>query len=124
MAAFRNRSEHRFALGAGVQRSNPADSGVAETERPPSRNVSTEARPVRLLRIRDVIQITGLSRMTLYRLERAGNFPRRRRLGVQSVAWLESDLSHWVETRPAVLQEPEVVVGSVPLRRMSDPRRL
>jgi len=118
MAAFRNRSENSLVRGERVQRSNPADNGMVETERSPSSNVSAGTRPVRLLRIRDVIQIAGLSRMTIYRLEGAGNFPRRRRLGAHSVAWLESDVSHWVATRPAALQEPEVVVGYVPLRPM------
>lgn len=33
-----------------------------------------------LLRVRQVKQVTGLSRMTLYRLELAGEFPQRRQL--------------------------------------------
>jgi hypothetical protein len=33
---------------------------------------------MRFLRIRQVMQVTGLSRMTIYRLEIAGQFPRRR----------------------------------------------
>jgi prophage regulatory protein len=123
MAAFRNRSENSLVLGDRVQRSKPADNGMVETERSPSSNVSAGTRPVRLLRIKDVIQIAGLSRMTIYRLERAGNFPRRRRLGVHSVAWLESDVSHWVETRPAALQKPEVAGGYVALRRTPDHTR-
>jgi predicted DNA-binding transcriptional regulator AlpA len=47
-----------------------------------------------------VMQMTGLSRMTIYRLELAGKFPNRRRLGENSVAWLESDLAAWAESRP------------------------
>ena len=45
--------------------------------------------------------------MTIYRLERAGNFPRRRRLGVNSVAWLEGDVSQWVDSRPLAWAQPE-----------------
>src|SRR2546430_1500314 len=55
---------------------------------------------MRVLRIRQVMQVTGLSRMTIYRLERTGNFPQRRRLGMNSVAWLEGDVSQWVDSRP------------------------
>jgi prophage regulatory protein len=47
-----------------------------------------------------VMQLTGLSRMTIYRLELAGEFPKRRQLSHNSVAWREEDISHWVDTRP------------------------
>jgi len=55
---------------------------------------------MRFLRIRQVIQLTGLSRMTIYRLELAGQFPQRRRLSENSVAWLESDIESWADARP------------------------
>lgn len=55
---------------------------------------------MKFLRIRQVIQLTGLSRMTIYRLELAGQFPRRRRLSENSVAWLESDITAWADSRP------------------------
>jgi prophage regulatory protein len=55
---------------------------------------------MKLLRIRQVIQITGLSRMTTYRLELAGKFPKRRQLSENSVAWLEADISQWIDSRP------------------------
>jgi len=50
-----------------------------------------------------VVSVTGLSRMTIWRLERSGGFPRRRQLGPRSVAWLESDVEEWIHSRPAVL---------------------
>jgi prophage regulatory protein len=50
---------------------------------------------MKFLRIRQVMQLTGLSRMTIYRLELAGRFPKRRRLSENSVAWLESDIAAW-----------------------------
>ena len=55
---------------------------------------------MKLLRIRQVIQITGLSRMTIYRLELAGTFPKRRQLSENSVGWLEADISQWIDSRP------------------------
>jgi prophage regulatory protein len=55
---------------------------------------------MRFLRVRQVMQMTGLSRMTIYRLELAGKFPKRRQLGENSVAWLESDITAWAESRP------------------------
>lgn len=55
---------------------------------------------MKFLRIGQVLQLTGLSRMTIYRLELAGEFPRRRRLSKNSVAWLDSDIAQWAESRP------------------------
>jgi prophage regulatory protein len=55
---------------------------------------------MKFLRIRQVMQLTGLSRMTIYRLELSGSFPKRRQLSANSVAWLESDITAWAESRP------------------------
>jgi prophage regulatory protein len=55
---------------------------------------------MKFLRIRQVMQLTGLSRMTIYRLERDDKFPNRRRLSQNSVAWLESDVAAWADSRP------------------------
>ncbi|TLZ25118.1 MAG: AlpA family phage regulatory protein, partial [Gammaproteobacteria bacterium] len=35
-----------------------------------------------------------------YRLELAGKFPKRRQLSENSVAWLESDIAAWADSRP------------------------
>jgi prophage regulatory protein len=42
---------------------------------------------MKFLRVKQVMQVTGLSRMTIYRLELAGEFPKRRQLSKNSVAW-------------------------------------
>jgi prophage regulatory protein len=55
---------------------------------------------MKFLRIPQVMQFTGLSRMTIYRLELAGQFPKRRQLGKNSVSWLEADLVQWADSRP------------------------
>jgi len=69
---------------------------------------------MKFLRIRQVMQLTGLSRMTIYRLELAGNFPKRRRLSQNSVAWLESDIVAWADSRPiARLRAPSSPLATV-----------
>jgi prophage regulatory protein len=55
---------------------------------------------MKFLRIRQVMQATGLSRMTIYRLELAGKFPKRRQLSENSVARLEADIADWIDSRP------------------------
>ena len=59
----------------------------------------------KFLRIRAVTVLTGLSRTSIFRYERAGNFPRRRRLGTNAVAWLESEVREWIGSRPIVASE-------------------
>jgi len=49
-----------------------------------------------------VKSLTGLSRTTVWRLEKSGQFPPRRQLGAKSVAWLQSELTSWVESRSIV----------------------
>ena len=55
----------------------------------------------RLLRIRQVLEKTGLSRSSLYRKLKARDFPEPVSLGDRSVAWVEADLDAWIQSRPA-----------------------
>lgn len=60
----------------------------------------------KLLRLRDVLAQTGLSRSSLYRLMQAGRFPRPINIaGTRMVAWLASAvsaaISEWVEDQPS-----------------------
>ena len=51
------------------------------------------------LRTHQVIKKVGLSRQTIWRLEKEGKFPQRRRLGAKSVGWLEEEVHQWMESR-------------------------
>lgn len=53
----------------------------------------------RILRKPEVIRIVGLSDVTIWRLERAGDFPKRLKLGGNSVGWLESEIANWIQER-------------------------
>ena len=54
---------------------------------------------MKVLRTRDVADVTGLSRVTIWRLERAGDFPNRIRLGQNSVGWLQDEIEAWLINR-------------------------
>jgi prophage regulatory protein len=56
---------------------------------------------MRLLRTPEVLRITGLSRMTIHRLEKLGSFPMRRRIGRHAVAWIDAEIHDWIGSRPA-----------------------
>jgi len=58
-----------------------------------------------LLRRPEVERRTTLSTSMIYSLMRVGEFPRPLRLGKQAVAWRESDVEAWIESRE--LAEPE-----------------
>ncbi|MGH8419982.1 MAG: helix-turn-helix transcriptional regulator [Pseudomonas sp.] len=50
----------------------------------------------RFLRLEEVLHLTGLGRNTVYRRIREGTFPRQIRIGPNSVAWRQSEISQWM----------------------------
>lgn len=52
-----------------------------------------------LLRRPEVEFRTGLSRSTIYDWMKRGEFPQPVKLGARLVAWRESDIRAWLETR-------------------------
>ncbi len=61
----------------------------------------------RFLRLPDVKRMTGLGHDTIYKLERAGDFPRRRKLTPRASAWLEHEVAEWMQSRPVAEGEIE-----------------
>ncbi len=57
---------------------------------------------MKIIRRRRVVEITGLSYSTIFRLERDGKFPARRRLGPNSVGWVEAEVLAWLRSRDRV----------------------
>lgn len=51
--------------------------------------------PDRLLRLRDVAYLVGLSKATIYRKLKLGDFPRPVTMGA-SVRWRESEIVAWI----------------------------
>jgi prophage regulatory protein len=58
---------------------------------------------MRVLRFPELKERLGIpySRVHVDRLEKAGQFPRRIKIGVNSVGWLESELTEWLRARMA-----------------------
>ncbi|MGH7022021.1 MAG: helix-turn-helix transcriptional regulator [Caulobacteraceae bacterium] len=52
--------------------------------------------PDRIVRIRTVLDRTGLSRSTLYRKIAEGSFPRQVKLGEHSAGWREAAVNQWI----------------------------
>jgi len=54
---------------------------------------------MRIIRGSEVTRLTGLSATTLWRRERDGTFPRRVKIGSNSVGWVEEEVQAWIENR-------------------------
>src|SRR5690348_2124814 len=79
------------AEGTASRRLEPTDGNKGST--------GGEVPPARLLRFPTVRERTGLSRSTIWRLERRGDFPRHRRISANVVAWVETEVVDWIQSR-------------------------
>ena len=52
-----------------------------------------------ILRLTDVITMTGLSRSTIYLRMVQGEFPNKINLGSRAVGWISSEVNEWIEER-------------------------
>lgn len=55
----------------------------------------------RVLRLPDVIKITGLKRSSIYKYINENAFPKPISLGARCVGWLESEINAWLQNRIA-----------------------
>ena len=75
----------------------------------------------RLLHRREVEKLTGLSRASIYRLMSEGEFPRPVRVSAKAVRWKESDITTWIQSRPAATNEGEAPIAYESLGSGSPP---
>jgi len=50
----------------------------------------------RIIRLKTVLQRTGLSRSTLYRKIADGSFPSQVRISIHGAGWRESSVNRWI----------------------------
>jgi prophage regulatory protein len=63
--------------------------------------------PMKLIRRKPMLAMTGLAASTQWRLESLGQFPARRQISAGLVGWVESEVEQWIAGRQTV------IVGSV-----------
>lgn len=51
----------------------------------------------RLIRMKEVVAVTGLSKSRIYQYINEDRFPSSVSLGGRSVAWVESEIEKWIE---------------------------
>jgi prophage regulatory protein len=54
--------------------------------------------PDRILRIKAVLERTGLSRSTMYRRMQHGTFPRNVQISTRFMGWRESAIAEWLKS--------------------------
>src|SRR5262245_37344084 len=88
------RTQPRRNVGTGPE--NGASATATNEKGPSSRLERLESIPLKFLRFSAVRERTGLSRSTIWRLERQGVFPKHRRISANAVGWLEQEVNEWV----------------------------
>lgn len=66
-----------------------------------------ETIPMRFLRLKEVIALTGLGRSSIYKFMDENTFPKTVSLGGRAVAWVESEIEEWMEQRLALRESQE-----------------
>ena len=54
---------------------------------------------VKLIKLREVLQMCGRSKSSIYASIREGTFPPPVKLSIRSSAWVKSEVLQWVESR-------------------------
>ncbi|EHR5479228.1 AlpA family transcriptional regulator [Vibrio parahaemolyticus] len=54
---------------------------------------------MRIYRLKELTELLGISRATIYSWMKQGTFPQSVTLGANSVGWKESDIQQWIDTR-------------------------
>ena len=62
-----------------------------------SSNHSTD----RLMRLPEVMQTIGRSRTSIYYDVKAGRFPEPLQIGRRAIAWRETDIQNWIDSKAA-----------------------
>lgn len=55
----------------------------------------------RVVRINEVMKLTSLSRVEIWRRRQAGDFPQAFRIGKRDIGWRLSAIEAWIDDRPA-----------------------
>jgi len=53
----------------------------------------------RILRLKEVIELTGMPRSSIYHNMKKGEFPKQVKLTVKSVGWREDDIKKYLDSR-------------------------
>jgi prophage regulatory protein len=96
MTHYKTRADNRRLVDKLEARSARID-----PYRPPVVPETARSAPLRLLRLTQVMAMTGLGKTKIYDLQSAGEFPMRVQITAHSVGWIEQEVQAWIEGRVA-----------------------
>lgn len=62
---------------------------------------------ISIIRVRQLAEILSVNPVTIWRMEKRGELPPRKKISNRCVGWLESDIREWLESRPNALMHDE-----------------
>ena len=62
-------------------------------------NHSNTEHPNRLMRLKEVIHTSGLSRASIYSFMEQGAFPQSVSLGARAIGWRSQDIQNWIQEK-------------------------
>jgi len=65
-------------------------------------NLQRMKKTTRFLRRKEVLEITGVSYVTLWRWMDKGRFPKSFQLGENSIGWKDDEVNEWIENRKQI----------------------
>jgi prophage regulatory protein len=77
-------------------------SGETEAFAPTMDRATWRSGPIRMLRLAQVVDLTGLGKTKIYELQSEGSFPMRVQITGHSVGWIESEVQAWLARRVAM----------------------
>ncbi len=57
---------------------------------------------LRFIRLKEVIALTSLSRSAIYEKIKTNDFPPQIKLGGKSVAWIDEEITNWIESKISI----------------------
>ena len=54
---------------------------------------------MKIIEMKNLVELCRLSRTTIWRLESQGLFPKRVKLSTRRIGWLETDILNWLEAQ-------------------------
>jgi prophage regulatory protein len=63
---------------------------------------------MKILNPNEVVEKTGLSRVTIWRREKDGQFPLRVNLTDSRIGWVDEEIDEWIESRPRGICNREI----------------
>ena len=68
----------------------------------PTEGPATVELNVQLMTAKDVVNVTKLSRVSIYRAAKQGRFPCPVRIGARQIRWRSTDVQAWVNNLPTL----------------------